>query len=1338
MKKTLNKLQWIFTFVLSCVCFVALVCCTNGANDFSLKETKIWLDLYEERDIELASGELSGITWTSDNEAVVTMEKNRAIACGEGKATVTAKSGNKTATLAVQVVDSGERPRLKLSSTEAYLGIALDMSVKAEYLEQEIKLDDFDITIADTSVAAYENGKLTGVALGTTSATVEATYKGLELKNSFTLTCNPRYGIDGLETTYELYDTTTEELNSITLSPVLLDAGQIADNAQFTCTVLTGAEYVDVDDCKLSSKSAVGEATVQVAWTQDADVAQTITVIVHPGYFEENFVNATVMDVTYEKCDDEVYGKTDVWKFQNNEDPAKKVYYDCRIFVSRSQELIRNLYVEGARYFAYNMYYELDPSLTSDTDLYMGVGGSCEYFPVNELFGSNTMMILDDDGKLINRPLTNTWITVVYDLYALLFKNPTLRGEFFLTCVNRSPIYIQNVRYCIDDSFIIKDDAVVYEQKDGYISASANELAVLGHTDANAYMFTTETIGGRDNVMKYTVMENSWSGSLVNKQSIIGDASTSMEALSQYGAYFTFDVYIERATTVSISLNHTTLSANILPGVTDVSDSQWLYLLDENGNRLYTLETGKWITIGYRFRDNFDSSGAAFRSTIMFSSQSVGDTFYIDNLRYYQDSSHISDTFAGIEPPKGVTVTFYGESVSNVTEGKLKDSVLYRNTVSANNHVWGMGLKFTDVIGNMSSDGNGGSAGTYFNDAENRFMSFEMYIGSNVTKIGYFAQSSSGADVYWSSGYDGYAVDGVCGDGMRIYDQNGRSILRLEREVWYKVYIPMEKGNGNPAWVSMILHIYGGTEDNPAELYVRNIAPVHEDPYYEDNQVFEYTYNSGYNINLSKTEFENEQVVRYVDGTSNNWDGGVRFVDVNERYFFENNKKYIQFDFYIESGTTLRAGSWNTIGINWYSVTMSERKIGASASTDGAIIYDSTGAKTTLVEIGKWYTFLLPMTVLPGTPEYTNTFFYVGSETGSSVTYLKNLRYLDYNDTFSKINTVNGYEKMGVEGYDNAVEYVSTSDDYWSGWDDGFTFSDLAKNGSFYRDGYRFLEFDVYFKDTTTDVMMSVMLDMVDWSNFGQKQKIRISDGKFTMDGMGSNAKLEVVVKDENGNYCGLGNDSPDIVTGKWYTVQIRLIYTTIPTHWSPVHMQLNNGGACYLKDVEYKTNGDLMLELSLDTDGGAITNSFSKAKGVGFENALKYTVTGTGSWNRGIMFNRVESSEFSSLGYNYLSFKVYFEDGVTDMYMGVFLNGGGYSQKISYTLGKELDSSSMTATDVNGNAVTKIKANGWYTLTFKVENIDCAGKWNIVNFAAWASSGNTVSTYIKDLRYFA
>ena len=1161
-----KKFFYAVLFAISVLFALTLSACTkDDGQAVSIKEDRIWLDRYEERMIEMETGDASKLTWSSSDETVVTVSGGLAVAQGEGSAVITASSGKQQDSVTVTVSDSGERPRLTVDDPSAYLDTETDFAVMIEYLTSQIPLAEYEVEIKDPSIATFADGKITGKDIGSTSVTITAQYKGLELENTFTLTCHAAYEILVQNTEIDIYNTTNETIRSAQIKAQLMYCGEADSSAELLYTVESGADYVTVSGNTVTAK-AVGESKIKVAYAEDPSVSATVSVSVHENYIEESFINSSVLDVTYEPYtgEEEIGGRKEgVFVYQQNEGNS---YYDCRVFVSRRMDMLRDVYAEGARYFAYDIYY------TSDADLYLGLDYKT-YFPVYDRFESDWLMMLDSEGNEINRPLNDEWFTIVYDLYALVLQYPSANAAFYLVQTDETPVYVSNIRWWLDDSFFQEEEAVTYTQVDNYISASANEFVLFHNTNEEAYAPYAESVGGREGVMKYTTEISTWHGALANRSSLGDSAAYGIENLRSHGAYFTFDIYIENAEQIYLAINQSANGAAVFitPEMTDVSNLPWLYLINEEGLRLDTLYYNQWIKVGIRYFDYFEDN--VWRSTIMFSSGNVGDVIYIDNLCYYANDSHIPDQFAPSTLPKGTAVTKDGETIVKVTEGEMAGSILYRNASDKDASAdFGKGIKFTDVIGNMSADKTGGSPGSYFEDPENKFLSFEMYIGNNTTGIGYFAQASTGSETHFISQIlpkEPIVVGQLFSDRMNVYHLDGSLIDMLEAKTWYKVYLPMEDGGADPQWVSLILTVYGGSPEAPSEVYIRNIAAAHENPYATKN-VTEVTARKS-NIQVRYVDnFDGEPAIKYVDAANDSWGGGIGFAAIEDKSFWKTDNVYLQFEFYIKSGSTYRIGTWVSFpstGDAQASYNIDTATVGETFTSHGGVyVYRNRTQSMTKCVLDKWYTVLLVIPTQNGEiPSWTNTLFFVGGTEGQpSEVYIRGIKYVDKGEDYMEFRQASGtLTKCKDEGeFYDTMQLVNGDT---ANWDNGVKFLTF-ENRMMVKLKVNTIQFDVYF---------------VDAAKFSFKQYF--NDGSYNPNAEGPIVEIgkeindpRIKVKDAEGNGVTVIN------TGAWYTITFTMTFPgdyTIDTYpftsWSFLNfvpMVTSAGESCttYMRNIEY------------------------------------------------------------------------------------------------------------------------------------------------------------------------
>ena len=154
------KKKWgiIFAFVCAAVVSLALAACAEKGTEFSLKETLYWLDRYEEKMVELESGDLEDLTWISSVESIGTVEAVKLIAQGEGNATVTVSFGKHSENINVHVTDSGTKPMLQLDDFYAYEGVETPIPAAVSYNGATVAENISCTAVSDDeSVAVFRN-----------------------------------------------------------------------------------------------------------------------------------------------------------------------------------------------------------------------------------------------------------------------------------------------------------------------------------------------------------------------------------------------------------------------------------------------------------------------------------------------------------------------------------------------------------------------------------------------------------------------------------------------------------------------------------------------------------------------------------------------------------------------------------------------------------------------------------------------------------------------------------------------------------------------------------------------------------------------------------------------------------------------------------------------------------------------------------------------------------------------------------------------------------------------------------------------------------------------------
>ena len=114
------------------------------------------------------------VTWTSDNEAVATVKDGVVTPVAEGKATITAKAGNKTATCTVTVASATiEVTDITLDKTTLTLAISATATLKATVTPDDATDKTVTWETSDEKIATVADGVVTAVAAGTATITAK-------------------------------------------------------------------------------------------------------------------------------------------------------------------------------------------------------------------------------------------------------------------------------------------------------------------------------------------------------------------------------------------------------------------------------------------------------------------------------------------------------------------------------------------------------------------------------------------------------------------------------------------------------------------------------------------------------------------------------------------------------------------------------------------------------------------------------------------------------------------------------------------------------------------------------------------------------------------------------------------------------------------------------------------------------------------------------------------------------------------------------------------------------------------------------------------------------------
>lgn len=191
--------MWLLSAVMTIAigCTFAFAACTTSENEnegeggekttvVSLNTASMTLDRYEYGSLQAtvtvddAIDPAAEIVWSTSNEGVVTVNDGQLVPKAEGSATITAASGEASATCTVTVDDSGAVPLLKHTDS---IGMTLDgtytLTPSVTYLDEDTSDAQFSYSVGTgADVVSVEDGVLTATKVGDATVTISASWRG--------------------------------------------------------------------------------------------------------------------------------------------------------------------------------------------------------------------------------------------------------------------------------------------------------------------------------------------------------------------------------------------------------------------------------------------------------------------------------------------------------------------------------------------------------------------------------------------------------------------------------------------------------------------------------------------------------------------------------------------------------------------------------------------------------------------------------------------------------------------------------------------------------------------------------------------------------------------------------------------------------------------------------------------------------------------------------------------------------------------------------------------------------------------------------------------------------
>lgn len=1027
--------------------FGAVACsATDGSGDL-LAETKLWLDRYEECALPVKDGvDLSSLTVTSDHEDLVRYENGTVISTGKAEkttdVTLTVKHGKSSAKLSVKVRDSGAVPELSMPDPSVYLGVAIDLPVSVMYLDKEMPADvtQYEAEEIGGGIVSYENGKIEGLALGETQLAVTLVYKGYECADLFDVAVKPANVLEFNTTSLEIYQADSK-LSRAQITPKVVKAGHVVENAAVTYEVTSGAGNITVSESGAVQALKSGAATIKATYTADPSVYGELPVIIHENYVKESFTPSPVGGVdpadgvekitTYEAETGEIGGRSsaDMYKltlgYINNEDNAKTEMWGHRILVSEYGTNFVEAYRKGYRYFAYDLYYKDGEVITADgkeyhkpyTTLYVGSGGDashpgalCEFIDFNQYFHRSYLRILQQNGEgeweETNVLRKEQWVRVVYDMkyYAFNYPNAVV-GFFFTSGQTGAQAYFDNIRYYLDGEFL-PEETRTYEQKDGFVQATNEELHVYGVDSGTTYEKAGAVDGVTDdgvhtNAYRYVTpgKASGWNNQLVVVPSDDSSIGVGMLNLTEHGNYLTFDFYTDNALELSLTMGHWLYSKTIRLTAgkkvgTSLETDKYIAAI-KDGKRLYTLPQGEWVTVSLAFRDAYQPISGWSRASIFVALTGANETAYIDNVRYYETNSYIPAEFDGERPVSdyyiadGVyeSVSFAKSADGEQFAGSVKYTSSLTSAIIDAEERWNDGLKFSNI-----HDSAFHPAGDFY-DKGYHYISFKMYATGNFGGIAVqsWCNDGKGAKQYTANLTPGKKT------ALNVYlmKEDGTYARYIETDTWYTFTIPVEYAAKPTNWSSIYYRLLKGDGDGEAVAYLKDLSYHNTKPADVPRDADEYLQvtfgdpSGGTKELITEGDFKNSY--KFTLNMSGSWKSALILGDTSSPVY---TAKYVFAEIYMKDVTTFN--TQDQLGFMANKDNYNDPRTIGVDKTDGVVLfYDMEGNPVTTVQNETWYKMAVPVKGVPNKTWGTLRMFFEfdTSATSNATVYLRNADY---------------------------------------------------------------------------------------------------------------------------------------------------------------------------------------------------------------------------------------------------------------------------------------------------------------------------------------------------------
>lgn len=306
MKKTLkNKFVGVlFVAIICSFCVVGASCKKGGGNQSgssSQSEVTLTLDkaqatvvlgdeLYLKADF--SGAEDSSLVWTTDNEAVASVDNGKITSNSVGSAIITATYADKSAQCSVTVTTNDMLPTLSFEGIPDEENVTVSFSDKLNFNPyvrfngKSFTDGSFSVSVSDSSVGTYENGVFTPVAAGETELKINGKWRGIEgpcLNKAITVKVINELSVvvnGGLTSSVSLYTAQTHGGKTYDVSyPFAVTAQENGKDIEYSVAVSSGVDVVAYDEQnKTVNALKYGSAVITVSFKDGNGEAGTLNV----------------------------------------------------------------------------------------------------------------------------------------------------------------------------------------------------------------------------------------------------------------------------------------------------------------------------------------------------------------------------------------------------------------------------------------------------------------------------------------------------------------------------------------------------------------------------------------------------------------------------------------------------------------------------------------------------------------------------------------------------------------------------------------------------------------------------------------------------------------------------------------------------------------------------------------------------------------------------------------------------------------------------------------------------------------------------------------------------